>query len=144
MKFNQEILFFIFIIILAVFPKQVHHFYKSMLGRLVLLSVVIYFTVNNMTLGLLMALVIIAASNQFNPFIEGMTSPKTVGEDNEEKEEKEEKKGVSKEDIKIAVTSKASNSIPVSTKAASNEEVSASTESMLNSSMSEGFANIKI
>jgi hypothetical protein len=144
MKFNQEtmeILFFIFIIILAVFPKQVHHFYKSMLGRLVLISIVVYFTVNNMTLGLLMALVIIAASNQFNPFIEGMTSPKTVGEDNEEKEEK---KGVSKEDIKIAVTSKASNSIPVSTKAASNEEVSASTESMLNPSMSEGFAKIRI
>ena len=108
-----------------------------MLGRLVLLSIVVYFTVNNMTLGLLMALVIIAASNQFNPFVEGMTSPKTIGEDNEET-----KKGVSKEDIKIAVTSKDSNTIPVSTKAASNEEVSASTESMLNPTMSEGFANI--
>lgn len=144
MKFNQEtmeILFFIFIIILAVFPKHVYRLYKTMLGRLVLLSIVVYFTVNNMTLGLLMALVIIAASNQFNPFVEGMTSPKTIGEDNEEKEEK---KGVSKEDIKIAVTSKASNSIPVSTKAASNEEVSASTESMLNPSMSEGFAKIRI
>jgi hypothetical protein len=141
MKFNQEILFFIFIIILAVFPKPVHRLYKTMLGRLVLLSVVIYFTVNNMTLGLLMALVIIAASNQFNPFIEGMTSPKTIGEDNEEKKD-EENKGVSKEDIKIAVTSKASNSIPVSSKVASNEEVSASTESMLNSSISEGFTNI--
>jgi hypothetical protein len=147
MKFNQEtmeIFFFIFIIILAVFPKQVHHFYKSMLGRLVLISIVVYFTVNNMTLGLLMALVIIAASNQFKPFVEGMTTPKIVGEDNEEKEEKEEKGGVSKEDIKIAVTSKASNSIPVSTKVTSNEEVSASTESMLNPSVSEGFANIRI
>jgi hypothetical protein len=140
MKFNQEtieILFFIFIIILAVFPKHVYRLYKTMLGRLVLLSIVVYFTVNNMTLGLLMALVIIAASNQFNPFVEGMTSPKTIGEDNEET-----KKGVSKEDIKIAVTSKDSNTIPVSTKAASNEEVSASTESMLNPTMSEGFANI--
>lgn len=139
MKFNQETIGFIFIIILAVFPKQVHQLYKNMLGRLALISVVVYFTVNNMTLGLLLALVIISASNQFNPFVEGMTSPKTIGEDNEEEKDN---KGVSKEDIKIAISSKDSNSIPVSTNVSSNKEVSASTESMLNPSMTEGFANI--
>jgi hypothetical protein len=140
MKFNQETmesLFFIFIIILAIFPKPVHYLYKTMLGRLVLLSIVIYFTVNNMTLGLLMALVIIAASNQLNPFIEGMT----IGDDNEEKKEKEIiKGGVDKEDIKIAITSKESNTLPVST-TTSNEEVDASTEGMLGESKLEGFAN---
>lgn len=143
MKLDQQTmgaLFLVFIIILAVFPKIVHQFYNSMIGRLILISIVIYFTVNNMTLGLLMALVIIAASNQFNPFVESMTT--TIGEDNEEEKEeaKEKLKGVDKEDIKIAVTSKASNSIPVTT-TTSNEDVNASTESMLGSSKLEGFSN---
>lgn len=157
MKIDQQtmlVLFLVFIIILAVFPKPLHRFYKTILGRIVLISIVIYFTVNDMTLGLLMALVIIAAANQFSPFVEGMEiqetgqekekgqeeqeQGETIGDDNEEVKPKVQ--GVDKEDIKIAVMSKASNSIPVKT--TTSEDVSASTEGMLNSSKLEGFASI--
>lgn len=152
MKIDQQtmlVLFLVFIIILAVFPKQLHRFYKTILGRIVLISIVIYFTVNDMTLGLLMALVIIAAANQFSPFVEGMEiqetgqetgqgQGKTIGDDNEEVNPKVQ--GVDKEDIKIAVMSKASNSIPVKT--TTSEDVSASTEGLLGSSKLEGFASI--
>lgn len=152
MKIDQQtmlVLFLVFIIILAVFPKPLHRFYKTILGRIVLISIVIYFTVNDMTLGLLMALVIIAAANQFSPFVEGMEiqetgqgtkqgQGETIGDDNEEVKPKVQ--GVDKEDIKIAVMSKASNSIPVKT--TTSEDVSASTEGLLGSSRLEGFASI--
>lgn len=136
MKIDNESIGVIFIIILAIFPRMVHQGYNTMLGRLLLIGVVLYFSVMNITLGLLMALVIMGSSNQFNPFVEGMT----IGDDNEEKEKPKKEVGVDKEDIKIAVMSKNSNSIPVI--AESSDEVNASTESMLGSSKLEGFASI--
>lgn len=69
---TMGVIFLLVIIILAVIPKMVHNFYNTIIGRLLLISVVIYFTINNSTLGLLMALVIIAALNQYGSFTEGM------------------------------------------------------------------------
>lgn len=85
-------LFIALAIILAIKPMLIHNAYHSILGRLFLIALVIFFSMNNITLGLLVALAIIAASNQFAPFVEGMengttvsgttVSGTTVGEDN--------------------------------------------------------------
>ena len=65
-------LFMALIIILIVSPRTIHNVYNSILGRVVLIGIVIFFSMNNLTLGLLIALAVIAASNQFAPFVEGM------------------------------------------------------------------------
>jgi len=90
---NQSIgaLFVALIIILAVNPKIVNNIYGSILGRLFLISMVIFFSMNNVTLGLLLLLAIITALNQFGPLVEatlplveGMENetPVTIGEEN--------------------------------------------------------------
>ena len=91
-------LFVALVIILAINPTIVHNMYGSILGRLFLVSIVIFFAINNITLGLLIVLTIITALNQYGsfveatlplveatlPLVEGMEngSPVTVGEDN--------------------------------------------------------------
>ena len=62
-------LFAALVIILAVNPRSVNNIYNSILGRLFLIGIVILFSMNNLTLGLLAALAIITASNQFYNFI---------------------------------------------------------------------------
>ncbi len=77
-------LFIALIIILALNPKIVNNIYSSIIGRLLLICIVIFFTMNNTTLGLLVALVIITSLNQFGYFVEGMENQTetTIGEDN--------------------------------------------------------------
>ncbi len=139
-------LFVALVIILAVNPKAVNNLYGSLLGRLFLVCVVIFFAMNNTTLGLLAVLAVITASNQFGsfteaklPLAEGMENqtPTTIGEDNTDTTggqtvltnsaaEAAKKKisdikqsiadgtsGVDKEDIKTAIMSKDSKTIPV-------------------------------
>lgn len=77
-------LFVALVIILAVKPYYINSMYNSILGRILLIGIVIFFSTNNLTLGLLVALVIITASNQFSPFVEGMENGTTIGEDNTE------------------------------------------------------------
>ena len=104
---NQSIgaLFVALVIILAIHPTIVNNMYSSILGRLFLILIVIFFAINNITLGLLIVLTIITALNQYGSFVEGMLplveatlplveatlplvegmengSPVTVGEDN--------------------------------------------------------------
>ena len=161
-------LFVALVIILAVNPKVINNMYRTILGRLFLIYVVIFFSMNNITLGLLLTLVIITASNQFGSFVEGMennTSP-TIGEDNTDStndqivltktEANKDKKisdiktdiadkidGIDKEDIKVAIMSKDSNQLPVIPKISETEEVKASTPGMLNPDASklEGFSS---
>jgi len=88
-------LFVALVVILAVNPKVINNIYGTILGRLFLVCVVIFFAMNNTTLGLLVALAIITASNQFGsfveaslPMVEGMdnqtsTTPTTVGQDSD-------------------------------------------------------------
>ena len=91
-------LFVALVIILAINPTIVHNMYGSILGRLFLILIVIFFAINNITLGLLIVLTIITALNQYGSFVEGMLplveatlplvegmevgTPVTVGEDN--------------------------------------------------------------
>ena len=74
-------------IILAVSPRYIYNIYSTILGRILLIGIVVFFSMNNITLGLLAALAIIAASNQFGSFsqgtiFEGMVNGTTIGEDN--------------------------------------------------------------
>jgi anti-sigma28 factor (negative regulator of flagellin synthesis) len=162
-------LFLALIIILAVNPKYVNKVYNSILGRVFLICVVIFFAMNNTTLGLLIALTIIAALNQFDSLVEGMENgtPTTIGEENiestgpqtvltKEAAQSAQKKisdikqdiangtiGVDKEDIKTAIMSKDSNQIPVDPNMNSSTEVSAASTAMLNPNNStlENFSN---
>lgn len=76
-------LFLALVVILVVRPQIINNIYSSILGRVVLLGILIFFSMNNVTLGLLVALAIIAALNQYSPFVEGMESrnSRTVGDD---------------------------------------------------------------
>jgi len=164
-------LFVALVIILAVNPKAVNNLYGSLLGRLFLVCVVIFFAMNNTTLGLLAVLAVITASNQFGSFTEGMENqtPTTIGEDNTDTTggqtvltnsaaEAAKKKisdikqsiadgtsGVDKEDIKTAIMSKDSKTIPVNPNmnSSSTDEVNPFTTGMLNTnsgSSLEGFS----
>lgn len=161
-------LFVVLIIILALNPKVINNIYSSILGRLFLICIVIFFAMNNTTLGLLVALTIITASNQFGSFVEGMENgtPTTIGEENiditgdqkvltksaadaTKKKISELKQeinngtiGIDKEDIKVAIMPKDSKQIPVDTNMTNSTEVSASSSGMLNSNSAklEGFS----
>jgi hypothetical protein len=86
MKTNSIVALFVaLIVILAVNPGMVNNIYSSVLGRLFLISILIFLSMKSVTLGLLVALTIIAGLNQFGSFTEGMdtmNTPTTVGEEN--------------------------------------------------------------
>jgi hypothetical protein len=84
-------LFVALVIILALNPRVVFNVYDSVVGRLALIAVIIFFSMCNTTLGLLLALALIIVLNRFSTFTEGFsteglttldTVPSTVGEDN--------------------------------------------------------------
>jgi len=87
-------LFVALAIILAIQPRMIHNMYNTLLGRLLIIVVVIFFAMHNITLGLLVVLAVIVVSNQFTTFAEGLetmdktsstlgTVPSTIGDDND-------------------------------------------------------------
>jgi len=69
-------------LILAINPRLIYNIYDTILGRLVLITIVVFFSMNNVTLGLLVALVLIVVINNYTTFAEGMeniSTPDTVG-----------------------------------------------------------------
>lgn len=84
-------LFVALVIILALNPRVVFNVYDSVVGRLVLIAIILFFSMCNTTLGLLLVLALIIVLNRFSTFTEGFstegfntldTVPSTVGEDN--------------------------------------------------------------
>jgi hypothetical protein len=86
-------LFVALVIILALNPRVVFNMYDSVVGRLALIAIIIFFSICNTTLGLLLVLALIIVLNRFTTFTEGFstfteglttldTVPSTVGEDN--------------------------------------------------------------
>ena len=65
-------LFLLLVIILLVKPIFYNNLYNNILGRVVLIAVLLFFAINNVTLGLLVALIIIIGTNMF--FVEGFKS----------------------------------------------------------------------
>ncbi len=149
-------LFVALVLTFLVNPMLINNIHNSLLGRLFLICVVIVLTMNNTTMGLLVALLIITASNQFGSFVEGMEN-QTIGDDNVEttgekkvltksavkklSELKDEiAEGVDKEDIKTAIMSKESNTIPLDPNMNSSTEVEPSSSETLKPSL-EGFGS---
>ena len=143
----------IFLTLVFYNPKMLNNMYMSTLGRLILITIIILFSIQNVTLGLLVALIVISASNQYGSFtessiIEGLDN---IGEDNIEttgslpvltkseserrdalkqkisdlKENSDITGGVDKETIKDTIRAKDSNTIDVDPNIMKNEEVSA-------------------
>lgn len=83
-------LFTLLFIILAVNPRILKNIYSSILGRIVLLAIIIFVSINNVTLGLLVTLCLIIILHRFGNFAEGMdvmgqqpiSTPQTIGDDN--------------------------------------------------------------
>jgi hypothetical protein len=80
-------------IILAIQPRMIYDLYNTLLGRLVIIVVIVFFAMHNVTLGLLVVLALIIVSNKFTTFTEGLetmdkttttlgTVPSTIGDDN--------------------------------------------------------------
>ena len=124
-------LFTLLIIVLIVSPRSLNNLYNNTLGRLALIALIIFFAMNNVTLGLLAALCVIIASNMY--MFEGFE-----GMSDEDKDKLKNKvttattsttdpatssttttsvpsttDGVDKEAIKNAIQAKASNTITV-------------------------------
>jgi hypothetical protein len=149
-------LFVALVIILAINPTIVHNMYSSILGRLFLILIVIFFAMNNITLGLLIVLTIITALNQYGsfveatlPFVEGMENKTIDKEENISKKKSElensitnETAGIDKEDMKVTMMSKDSKQIPLDPNMNKSIEVNAASSGMLNSTSAklEGFS----
>ena len=163
MKTNSIMALFVaLVIIFAVNPRMVNNLYSSVLGRLLLISIVIFLSMKSVSLGLLVVLTIIAASNQFGSFSEGFEMSETIGEDNvpitgqqkvltnsdTTKKVSEMKAtsasgelGIDKEDIKTAIMAKDSKTMQPDPNMMKNEDVSAFNPGMLTktTSVTEGF-----
>jgi hypothetical protein len=58
-------LFLSLVIALVISPRTIKNIYDTILGRLVLIGIIVFFTIHNVTLGLLVALIVIISSNMF-------------------------------------------------------------------------------
>ena len=63
-------LFVLIVVVLVLNPRVINDIHKTILGRIMLIGLVIFFTTHNTTLGLLVALCLIIAINMF--FMEGI------------------------------------------------------------------------
>jgi hypothetical protein len=142
-------LFFVILVILFISPRFIKNLYSSIIGRIILIIIVLFFAMNNITLGLLTALIIIIASNMF--LLEGLdnmetnttdsttdtskdTSTDTSTDTSKEKNSKESIDTtdnitpVDLETIKKTIQSKSSNSLPVNPPSTTQEPAPSSTE----------------
>ena len=96
MAFLKELfaLFLLIVAIVAVKPDIINDLYGNILGRIVLIAIILFFTIHNTTLGLLVALCLIVASNQFF----GANKMRIEGFKGKEEEDDEEKKEEDKEE----------------------------------------------
>ena len=96
MAFLKELfaLFLLIVAIVVVKPDIINDLYGNILGRIVLIAIILFFTIHHTTLGLLVALCLIVASNQFfgvnkmriEGFKEGINGEEEEEEDEDEKE----------------------------------------------------------
>lgn len=119
------ILFIILVLVLVVNPSIIKNMYSSFLGRIMLVFIVLFFAMNNMTLGLLTALVFIIMSNMILINQEGLETMDDVSDTtitgtgtgtNDTTPSKEEKdksvNNIDMEIIKESLKSLSSNTIP--------------------------------
>ena len=152
MKFKSQIigaLFLALVLILTLKPNIINNIYDNLLGRIFLICVVIFVSMNNVTLGLLVVLVIITALNQFGSFTEGFEqngqSVITAVNNNQKiirklkKDKADSTSGINLQDLRNTTMPKNSNTIQVDKNMNRSEEVDPSTSNMLNSNLKENF-----
>jgi len=121
------ILFLILVIIFIIHPTYIKNMYNSFLGRLIIVIIVLYFAVNYIILGLLLAILFIIYSNLVNKEgLENLTYTTNI----EEKEKKVEKRdpSIDLETIKNSLQSKPSSTLPIITPESSEDVVGTTKE----------------
>jgi hypothetical protein len=95
MKQNTAIitgLFMLMILAFTIDPVFIYHFQNNLLGKAIVILVLIYLTMNNVTLGLLFTLAIILISSRVDiPMIEGLKNRKKKSAANKRKKIRNEK-----------------------------------------------------
>jgi hypothetical protein len=149
MKFKSQIigsLFLALVVILTLKPKIINNIYDNLLGRVFLICVIIFVSMNNVTLGLLVVLVIITALNQFFEGFEpngqsviradqmNLNAPTIITED-----KADVISSINLQDLRNTTMPKDSNTIQVDKNMNRSEEVDPSTSNMLNSNLKENF-----
>ena len=138
-------LFFVILVILFISPRFIKNLYSSIIGRIILIIVVLFFAMNNITLGLLVSLIIIIASNMF--LLEGLdnmesnTTNATISSSKDTSTDTSKEKDANEitdssdttvpvdlETIKKTIESKSSNSLPVNPPSTTQEPAPSSTE----------------
>jgi membrane protein implicated in regulation of membrane protease activity len=135
------------ILVLLISPSLFRNMYSSVLGRIMLVVVVIFFAMNSVTLGLFSALIIIIASNMF--YREGLDNMDTTSTSTtstpvdsaiEDKKEKADApmmpnassssspNGVDLETIKQAIQPQSSTTLPVAAPSSTENVSPSSTE----------------
>ena len=143
MKFKSQIigsLFLALVVILTLKPKIINNIYDNLLGRLFLICVIIFVSMNNVTLGLLVVLVIIIALNQFFEGFEpnGKSVIRAVN-NNPNRIKDDGISSINLQDLRNSTMPKDSNTIQVDKNMNRSEEVDPSTSNMLNSNLKENF-----
>jgi hypothetical protein len=88
MSVKNKSIFFIFIILVIILtfnPRMIYNFYKTILGRTVLIGLIIFLAMNNISLALIVSFIIILVLNNYGNFVEGfdnIETPDTIGEEN--------------------------------------------------------------
>jgi uncharacterized protein (UPF0333 family) len=149
MKIKSQIigaLFLALVVILTLKPKIINNIYDNLLGRLFLICVIIFVSMNNVTLGLLVVLVIIIALNQFFEGFEpnGKSVIRAVNNNpniisNLKEDKADGISSINLQDLRNTTMSKDSNTIQVDKNMNRSEEVDPSTSNMLNSNLKENF-----
>ena len=132
-------LFVALVIILAINPTIVHNMYGSILGRLFLILIVVFFAINNITLGLLIVLTIITALNQYGSFVEGMTTISTSDNstsDNSTSDNNDKPIGIDREDLRTTMRPRSSREISINPFMNRSNEVQAVSSDILRESFS--------
>ena len=78
-------LFLILVLILIIKPNFIYRINSSILGRLFLICLLVFFAIYNVTLALLTVFIIIILLSKYDNFVEGMDNietPDTIGEEN--------------------------------------------------------------
>ena len=160
-------LFLLLVVILVIKPRVIFNLYNNILGRVLLIGVVLFFTISNINLGLFAALFQIIVSNMF--FTEGMDnlnleSGLTIGDDNavtsansqvkvttkdqitakdgskiSELQSQAAEQGVDRQTIQESIQAKSSKTIPVNKSNFNSDDVSPSEPTT--SATTEGFYN---
>jgi hypothetical protein len=140
-------LFLALVLILAISPKTIKDVYDTILGRIIFIAIIVFFTQHNVTLGLLVVLILIISSHIF--LVEGLENIDTANYNAKENTKyydivskiktivnaDDDESGIDKQTIHESVSSKSSKTLPIPT-SDSTEDVEPTTDSFANMKMS--------